>query len=223
VASGICWRATPSPPRAVLIHGLGIGTRYFRRFARALHERGIASVAPDLPGIGFSEERRPYDHAAVARALLEWAASAGIGNPVWIGHSTGCQIVEAVRRLAPSLPAAIHIAPIWTRRRWPWVRLPALLALDGLREPWGLIAEAARAYWDAGGIRIVTHAAAARRDLDCPVTPQQALAIAGRRDALVDRARLAALKVPVREIDGGHGIVWTNPEEIAELAREFLA
>ena len=223
VAAGIGWRATPSSPRAILIHGLGIGTRYFRGLARALHERGIESAAPDLPGIGFSEELRPYDHEAVARALLEWAASAAVEDAVWIGHSTGCQIVEAVRRLAPAPPLAVHIAPVWTLRPWPWVRLPARLAFDGLREPWGLLAEAARAYWDAGAIRIVRHAAAARRDLDSEIlAPERTLAVAGRRDPLVDRTRLAALNVPTREIEGGHGIVWTNPGEIADLIREFM-
>ena len=117
-----------------------------------------------------------------------------------------------MRRLSPAPPRAVYISPIWTLRRWPWVRLPALLAFDGLREPWGLIAEAVRAYWEAGAVRIVRHAAAARQDLETPViAPETTLALAGARDSLVDRERLAELGMQVRQIEGGHGVVWSNP------------
>ena len=202
---------------------LGIGTRYFRRLAASLHELGIAAAAPDLPGIGFSEAEEPFDHDTVGRALLAWAGSVGLEDPLWIGHSTGCQVVEAVRRLAPVPPRAVYISPIWTLRRWPWVRLPALLALNGLREPWPLIAEAIRAYWEAGAVRIVKHAAAARRDLEASViATERTLALDGARDSLVDRERLAEMGVRMREIEGGHGVVWSNPEEIAQAVREFL-
>ncbi len=222
---GICWRATPGAPRVVLVHGLGVGTRYFRRLAAALHAEGIDSAAPDLPGIGFSEELPGggAGHDALARKLTAWAEAAGLAGALWIGHSTGCQVVEAARRADREPRRAIHIDPVWTRRRGAMLRLPSLLALDALREPWGLVAEAARAYWEAGAIRIVRKALAARRDLAAPVVaPERTLAIVGRGDLLVDRARLAELNVPIREVDGGHGVVWSNPEELARVIRDFL-
>jgi pimeloyl-ACP methyl ester carboxylesterase len=221
---GICWRASVGAPRVVLVHGLGIGTRYFRRLAAALHAAGIEAAAPDLPGIGCSDELEDADHAAVAQRLLAWAEAAGIADDaVWIGHSTGCQIVDAVRRASPVPPRAIYVAPVWTRKPLPLLRLPSLLALDGLREPWALVAEAVRAYWEAGAIRIIAQVGAARRDLRAAaVGPESALAIAGTRDRLVDRARLAEMRIPLREIPGGHGVIWSHPTELAAVIRDFL-
>lgn len=223
VGEGICWRASAGRPRVVLVHGLGIGSRYFRRLAAALHAEGIEAAAPDLPGIGFSDELERGDHDAVARKLLAWAEATGLGEALWIGHSTGCQIVEAVRRAAPDPPRAVWVAPVWTRRRAAVVRLPLLLALGAFREPWGLVAEAVRAYWDAGAARVVRKAFAARRDLaEAVVAPERTLAVFGSRDRLVDRGRLAELGVACRENEGGHGVIWSHPEEVARVVREFL-
>ncbi len=221
-AGGICWRTSGPAPRVVLVHGLGIGSRYFRRLAAALHARGIHAAAPDLPGIAFSAPHpsRAYDPAALAERLVQWKRDAGIGRAVWVGHSTGCQIVDHVARAAPGeVAAAIHVGPIWTERPLPWVRLPALLARDALHEPWSLIAEAVRAYWESGLLVIFRHTAGSCRDLGS--VPSGGLAVAGDRDPLVDRDRIAEIAMPFRRIEGGHGAVWSHPEQVAAIIAEM--
>ncbi|HVR43262.1 MAG TPA: alpha/beta fold hydrolase [Thermoanaerobaculia bacterium] len=219
---GICWRAAPGSPRAVLVHGLGIGSRYFRRLAHALHRRGIAAIAPDLPGIGFSGELSRTGMTAMAERVGEWAAGRGLEEAVWIGHSTGCHLVDAVARMGEArVKRALWVAPLWTGRRLPWLGFAALLVADASREPWSLVGEAARAYWDAGLLRIFRHARAARETLALPpATGVRALVLAGARDPMVDRPHLAALGLPLLELPGAHGIVWSHPNELAQAIAE---
>lgn len=218
---GISWRASGRNPRVVLLHGLGIGSRYFRRLAAALSKRGIDAVAPDLPGIGSSTEVEEMDMDVLARRVIEWARAAGVEGLVWVAHSTGCQLLDRVVRLGhPAIRSSVHVSPVWTRRRLPWLRLPLLLAWDALREPRSLIAEAIRAYWDAGLLRIVRHASVVAKELAREPVTSSALAVIGSRDALVDRERLAEVRMPIVEIEGAHGLVWSNPEGVADAIAE---
>src|SRR5438132_5617192 len=86
-----CWSScVGSKPDVVLVHGLGMSSRYFDRFARALVERGYRPIAPDLPGFGDSPNAPaggPEEHAAF---LAEYADANAIRETIWIGHSLGC-------------------------------------------------------------------------------------------------------------------------------------
>lgn len=215
---GISWRASGRNPQVVLLHGLGIGSRYFRRLVAALSERGIDAIAPDLPGIGTSTEVEEMDMEVLAGRMIEWARVAHAEQLVWVAHSTGCQLLDrVVRAEGLSIRWSVHVSPIWTRRRLPWLRLPLLLALDALHEPRKLIGEAIRAYWDAGLLRIVRHASAVAKEIGREPVTSAAVAVIGSRDPLVDRERLAEVGMPIVEIEGGHGLVWSNPEGVAEV------
>jgi pimeloyl-ACP methyl ester carboxylesterase len=219
--NGICWRSSGGKPDVVLIHGLGLGSHYLRRLAAALHARGIGSVAPDLPGIGFSQGEKPEieNMADLIDRCRQWAEDAGIEGAVWAGHSTGCMLVDGVRKSDSSaIRAAVHIAPIWTRSAWPWVRLPLLLAVDGTREPWSLFAEAIHAYWDSGLLRLVAHIRAAREVL--AEVPADGVFLGGERDPMIDRERLEEVGADLKLVPGAHGVAFSNPEAIAqEIAR----
>lgn len=216
-SNGIFWRSSGGKADVVLIHGLGLGSGYLRRLAEALHARGIGSVAPDLPGIGFSrgETTEIESMADLVDRCRRWAEDAGIEGAVWAGHSTGCMLVDGVRKSgSTSIRAAVHIAPIWTRSAWPLVRLPLLLALDGTREPWSLFAEAIHAYWDSGLLRLVAHIKAAREVL--ADVPAGGVFIGGERDPMIDRKRLEELGVELKLVPGAHGVAFSNPDAIAQ-------
>lgn len=225
-AGGICWRQSGTEPRVVLIHGLGIGSRYFHPLARALHARGIDAVAPDLPGLGFSDPApADRDLESAAGVLLEWSRAAGVRDAVWLGHSTGAQLVAALARAHPGeVPRAVFLSPVWTRRSWPWVRLPLLLAFDATREPFPLIAEAVRAYWASGLLTIARDVFAYRRRIEeLPLPRAHDTIVFGARDPLVDRGYVAESRLPVREIGAAHGAPFSAPEEIAAIVAGLVA
>lgn len=80
-------------PWVVLVHGLGVSSRYLAPLALALGERFRVAV-PDLPGHG----RTPRRGAALGLAeqvdvLRAWSDAVGIERPYLVGNSYGCQLV----------------------------------------------------------------------------------------------------------------------------------
>ncbi|HVE93173.1 MAG TPA: alpha/beta fold hydrolase, partial [Actinomycetota bacterium] len=77
----------------VVVHGLGLSSRYMERFSRALV--GVGPVyAVDLPGFGRSfRPEQPLDVPGLADALVAWMRGAGIGPAVLVGNSLGSQVV----------------------------------------------------------------------------------------------------------------------------------
>ncbi|HUP63940.1 MAG TPA: alpha/beta fold hydrolase, partial [Thermoanaerobaculia bacterium] len=209
---GICWRRSGSRPSVILIHGLGIGSRYFHRLSKALYERGVEVAAPDLPDLGFSDFTSGKEESieVLAARLLSWSREAGIEKAVWLGHSTGAQVVAHAARLAPDrVSRALYLGPIWTRRPAPWLRLALLLVLDATRESLPLIAEATWSYWKSGLITILRKAGAYRADLgSLPPVRGADIILIGDRDPLVDRNRTRESGLTVRQIPGAHGALF---------------
>lgn len=83
-------------PDVVLVHGLGVSSRYFAPLVTAL--AGSARVAaPELPGTGRSDKpARPLDVDELAAALASWWDVA-VGAPgIVVAHSLGCQVAVAM-------------------------------------------------------------------------------------------------------------------------------
>jgi len=162
---GIAHRESGRGRSVVLIHGLGMSSAYFVRFAEALHALGVDAIAPDLPGFGESanpdsREWRPSpglrppsprkrgEGPSRGEGLIAWADKLGIRDALWIGHSLGCNTVAHVAATRPDLVReAVYIGPLWTRRP---VGLLVALLLDALREPLALWPFVLRAYWRCG-------------------------------------------------------------------------
>lgn len=120
----------------VLVHGIGVSSRYFLPLARelALHD---SVYVLEMPGFGKTDEpHSPLSMEEFARVVWEALDQAGVESAVLVGHSMGCQVVTemaiqrptAVRRvvlLAPTVDAAAC-----TVRQQGW-----RLLLDSLREP----------------------------------------------------------------------------------------
>src|ERR1700682_1898241 len=169
-----------SKPNVVLVHGPGMSSEYFDRFARALVDRGYTPVAPDLPGFGRSPNAPaggPEEHAAF---LAQWADANAIRDAVWIGHSLGCNAVAHVAASRPDLVrAVICIGPLWSSKS-P-ARLFPLLIVDAFREPLSLYIYVLRAYCGCGPWGWFATLFRYRKDLRT-AAPSGARMIAGEKD-----------------------------------------
>src|SRR6478735_3817824 len=96
----------------VLIHGLGMSSRYMMPTACLLAPHGIVHV-PDLPGFGKSEKpRHVLSIAELSDCLHEWLAARNISSPVLIGNSVGAQVIaDYAARYPEGLRCAVLVAP----------------------------------------------------------------------------------------------------------------
>lgn len=116
--------APPGPP-VVLVHGLGVSSRYMIPTARLLAPDHRV-YAPDLPGSGRSgKPRRVLDLDGLADALAGWLRANGLSDAILVGNSLGCQTIAALALRHPALVArAVFIGPTMdprartTLRQW---------------------------------------------------------------------------------------------------------
>lgn len=213
--NGIAHRQAGRNRDVVLVHGLGMSSRYFSRLARALYAHGFHPIAPDVPGFGESVNARAAGPDAHAEMLASWADAQGIRDAVWIGHSIGCNTVAHVARLRPDLvKRSVMIGPLWTRSRIPSLRMFAMLALDALREPLSLYKFVLPAYWRAGVARWWMTWRRYAPDVAAE-PPRDALCIAGERDPIPDRRRVTITHVP-----GAHACIVSHPDDVVARMRD---
>jgi pimeloyl-ACP methyl ester carboxylesterase len=209
--NGMAHRQSGPNRDIVLIHGLGMSSAYFVRFAHALFARGWNPIAPDLPGFGESVDARASNAGEHARMLAEWADALQIRGAVWAGHSIGCNAVARLAELRPDLVREpVFIGPLWTRSAHPQLRVFSRLALDAFREPLHLYRYVVPAYWRTGvwrwwrtGRRYLPDVASA--------PPRRGVFLAGARDPIPDRAYVRVVDVP-----GAHACHFSHPEECAD-------
>jgi pimeloyl-ACP methyl ester carboxylesterase len=214
--NGVAHRAAGRRRDVVLVHGLGMSSAYFIRFARALHARGANPIAPDLPGFGESVDGPAASPEEHARILAAWADALAIRGAVWIGHSAGCNAVAHLQRMRPDLVRrAICIGPLWSPRHPS--RLLFSLLIDAFREPLPLFGYVLRAYLRCGLRRWI--GTFRRYASDLRSAPPDYTMFAGKRDPLVDREAIANLTL----VPGAHACHYSNPEETAETCEIEIA
>jgi len=199
----------------VLVHGLGVGTEYFRPLARTLHERGYEVLAPEIP------EARDVPIEKIietqGRRLVEWFRTLEAGRCVWIGHSTGCEVVRWIQlNHQDVVERVVHLSPVWHEHRHPWLSLITALMRDAVHERAVLLARAGYAYWNHGLLVVVrqaiAHLAAAR---GVPSLQASDVVAVGSLDPLADWELLQKLS-GVIVIDGApHAVHDGAPAETA--------
>ena len=216
----------------VLVHGIGVSSRYFEPVGRELASR-FRVVAPDLPGFGRSG--RPPDVPGI-RGLGDWLArfldAAGIDRPNALANSMGCQIVlDLAAREPERFDRLVLVGPTVDAAARSFLNMTARLALDATRESPRLLAVIARDYLTFGPRRIV----ATGRDALCDRPEETArrvvaptLVLRGERDALLTRKWAELLAHRLRQgrfepIAGhAHAVHYSAPELVAALAAAFL-
>lgn len=214
---GIAHREAGRRRDIVLVHGLGMSSRYLGRLARALFARGWSPIAPDLPGFGESANAPSSSPARHAQILAGWADAHGIRDAVWLGHSLGCNAVDALQGLRPDLVRrSIHVGPLWTASRYPTLRTMFMLMLDALREPLALYRHILAAYWRTGLNRWWMTWWRSERDVArVPHFDDETLLICGVRDPIPDRRVLKLIEVP-----GAHACLYSHADEVAAVVGE---
>ncbi|MGO4691735.1 alpha/beta fold hydrolase [Glaciibacter sp. 2TAF33] len=129
---------TADAPAFVLVHGIGVSSRYYMRLARELASHSTVFTV-DMPGFGRSPKPHPRrqlsveDLAGLIRAFL---AEAGVTSPVLVGHSMGTQIVTEMSVQDPALTDRIVLmGPVVDPAAPTAVGQAVRLARDVLAEP----------------------------------------------------------------------------------------
>jgi pimeloyl-ACP methyl ester carboxylesterase len=124
-----------SGPVFVLLHGIGMSHRYFRRLQVLLAGHGN-TYAIDLPGFGATP--RPdrqlsiSDYADVIAATLQ---KMGAGRAVVIGHSMGAQFATELAAQNPDLVShLVLLGPVVDPTRRSFRQQALALGRDSLRE-----------------------------------------------------------------------------------------
>ncbi|GAA2087370.1 alpha/beta hydrolase [Pseudolysinimonas kribbensis] len=215
----------------VLVHGLGVSSRYFHPLAAELARRGPVFLL-DLPGYGAAPDPRRdvtlEDHADAVAAMLR---TSGIARPVLVGHSMGANVVSLVAERDPAVTdRLVLLAPTLA----PGLRTPARaigrLMADGLREPPRVLGIAATDYLVRCGapylLRQLPHLLADRLEDRMPRLAARVLVVDGDRDPIVPNewiSELAARAVDgdARLVRGPHVIMHTDPIATAGHILEF--
>lgn len=215
-------------PTFVLVHGIGMGHRYWSDLADSLAREGRV-LALDLPGFGEAPEpKHPYTMSESGEYLAELIAAEGLDAPVvLVGHSMGTQIVAETAAQRPELVSSVVlIAPtVNPRERSGVVQGIRLLGDPSLTRP-KVVALAVRSYLQAGPRwyfkklgQMLDH----RIELVLPDVAAPTLVVRGEHDRLAPRpwAEQVALMLPhgryVEVPDRGHETMVTAGDRVADL------
>lgn len=223
----------PAAPTFVLVHGIGVSSRYFHPLAAELSTAGRVFLV-DLPGYGESPDPRRdvsiADHAEVLAGFLRQLA---VPDPVIVGHSWGAEVVSMLALRHPAVPrTVVLLSPtLEPPARTAWRAIGRLLR-DSVREPPAVFWIAATDYLVRCGLRYLLkqlpHMLADRPEDRVPDHRARTLVVNGDRDPVVSSqwARRLADAHPdgeFREVRGPHVIMHTEPATIAQHITRFVA
>lgn len=215
----------------VLVHGIGVSSRYFHPAAAELTKYGPVFVV-DLPGYGSAPDPHRdvtiVDHAAV---LAKYLAAEGIANPVLVGHSMGTQVVS---RLALDYPDAtssiVLMAPTMDPAARTFGRAARRLLTDILRyEPPRVNLVVSVDYFFRCGIpyflRQVPHLLEDRMEDRLPRLAAKSLVLRGDKDVISPEAWSREVAGLLRQgsyatVAGPHVVMYTDPKRVAALIAE---
>ena len=216
----------------VLVHGIGVSSRYFVPFAEELAKHYDVSIL-DLPGYGTAPDpAHTLSITELGGVVAKYAQSLRGGPVVLIGHSMGCQIIaHSVRRDPESCRRLILLGPTvnkWERSR----RIQAWRLLqDVLREPPRVSLLVFGDYLRMGVGRYLRTSRSMIEDkieetlAGCAIP---ALIVRGMRDSIVPSGWTRYLQGQMKhaalvEIPGApHVVQFKRPAELADVCRDFI-
>ena len=194
-------------PAVVFLHGIGGAARVWTPQLAAFSEAGFASVALDLIGYGQRPPVTVMDFEALAADVEAAIRGRRLEHPVLIGHSLGGMVVQTLLRrrpdgygaaiLAATSPAFGHPGGDF-QRKFVLDRLAPLDRGQSLGEmaP-GIVGAIIGPAADPGGRALAVSALAA-------VHPDTYRAAVNCLVGFDERGNLAAIRVPVLCLAGGH-------------------
>lgn len=230
-------RTASAPPPAgspivILVHGLGVSSRYMIPTIRALASDHLV-FAVDLPGYGRTPG--PRDALSIPRladALVDWMTAMRFERPVLLGNSMGCQILADLAVRHPSrVERLVLVGPTMDPEARTGRQQFARLVLDSFREAPSQPFVVAFDYMTFGFRRFRQTFYGALQDRIEDKLPQiaaPALVVRGARDPIVPErwAREVASRLPrgrfVAVPGAAHTVNYMAPDALARLLREFL-
>jgi pimeloyl-ACP methyl ester carboxylesterase len=198
----------------VLVHGLGVGQRYFDPLAVQL---GGEVLRPELREPATIEEL-----ASRLERLLDVPAAV-------VANSMGCQIAVALAVSRPDLVRSLAlVGPTVDSRAHSVVRHLWRLGVDARYEPPRMTAIALSDYASYGAValaRQARHALDDRIEERLPAVAVPSVVIRGAHDPIcpADWAREAAALLPdaglVTVAGAGHAVHFSHPREVAAVLR----
>jgi pimeloyl-ACP methyl ester carboxylesterase len=222
---------TSSSTAIVLVHGLGVSSRYMTPLACELAKQ-FSVLVPDLPGFGRSEKpRHVLNIVELAEYLRNWLACVHLGPTLFIGNSMGCQILVELAHLDHSVVQGVaFLGP--TMDEFASTRLAHVgrLLLDQLAEPPSLVPLQAYEYLHNGPFRTIetfSHAVEHKMlqrasDLKVPC-----LILRGEKDPIVSQAWVEALghAIPSAEVGviskAAHALNYSSAPRIVPTIIDF--
>jgi len=220
------------PRSYVLVHGIGVSSRYFRPLAVELAKTGAVYLV-DLPGYGAAPNpRRDVTLADHADVLANFLRETNLVNPVLVGHSMGTQIVSLLAAKHPDVTDRIVVmAPTMEPGGRRAARAVGRLVHDATREPPIVFWIAITDYLIRCGLpyllRQMPHMLTDRIEERVGTNHAKVLVISGDRDTIVPVPWARQLgevdaNARFREVHGPHVIMHTDPGMIAMHITDFV-
>ncbi|HYP15181.1 MAG TPA: alpha/beta hydrolase [Bryobacteraceae bacterium] len=220
-------------PPVILVHGLGVSSRYMTPLAAKLAPT-FHVYAPDLPGFGRSDKpKRALSVSELGATLSRWLQQAGIKRGLVAGNSMGCQImVELAHHWPGFICGAVLLGPTMDTTVPHSAGHVWRLFQDQFFEPPALVALQAFDYVTNGPIRTVdTFREALRHDMlgRVHLIGAPAVLMRGEHDPIASRAWIQqlAIRLPgarMIEVPGaGHALNYNSPGRVAKVIRELAA
>ena len=216
----------------VLVHGIGVSSRYFLPLARELAAHYNVTTL-DMPGYGASSKpRHPLTIIELADVIEALLVQRHISSAILIGHSMGTQIVAHVARKNPSLVRKlVLLAPtVYDKERTVWMQFLRLLQ-DGFHETPRANIIIFLDYVRMGMLRYIRTAKwmvkdaieETLRDVEVPT-----LIVRGRNDPIAPmmwteylRSRYPLIRLEYVS-NAPHALHYAFPEKVAALCRTFI-
>lgn len=214
----------------VLIHGIGVSSRYFRPLATELARTATVHNV-DLPGHGSAPKPKHLPTVpGFARAVWSALEKLGVQSPVLVGHSMGAQVAV---EMAHQLPTAASKLVLLGPTNYPPERTGVLqgfrLGQDTLREPWRVNAVVFSDYILRCGPRwyFRTLPAMLGNRIEERITEVQipVLVVRGKNDPIVPSAWAGSLaqlapRGTLVEVEGeSHVLMYRSARAVADLCR----
>jgi 2-hydroxy-6-oxonona-2,4-dienedioate hydrolase len=225
--------APANAPVIVLVHGLGVSSRYMMPTADELSPHGRIYV-PDLPGFGLSDKpRRTLSIPQLADALGAWMTANQLERAILLGNSLGSQIiVDFAVRYPERVERAVLVALTIDPHARSLIRQLSRLLLAAFREPVSLLPIVIGEYLRAGlvrGIRTVHLALKDRVEDKLPLMRTRSLVVCGDSDPLVPLgwAKESTALLPGARLvvipHTAHAVNYSAPVALVREVLKFLA
>jgi pimeloyl-ACP methyl ester carboxylesterase len=212
----------------VLVHGIGVSSRYFHPAAAELARYGPVYLV-DLPGYGSAPDPHRdvtiVDHAGVLATFLK---AEGIDDSVLVGHSMGTQVVSRLALDYPELTNSIVLmAPTMDPAARTFWRAARRLLTDIVRHesPRANLLIAVDYFFRCGipyFLRQVPHLLNDRMEDRLPRLAVKGLVIRGDKDVISPEGWSREVAGLLKQgtftiVDGPHVVMYTDPKRVAAL------